>query len=1749
MRSACAWYVQESRRLRVPIHQPFIQGVDAGEINADITGVPAAAVKLFAAALSGLGTAAQQAHNNNNNDSASARQTNRSTGTSKVPPPTEGSRSSDTSRLCGLRLHWGTPGPARSPQDGSAAHHTLPHTRTRSFQRESSRSTSALTQPGRTGSTAGRANRPPHSPGPRPPEAGAGHRHAVSSSMGSSAGGGDGDSASADTALLAVLLDGIRNALLRSVESVHTLELTSFPMSEVPEKAARVLHAIAMCSNIAVLRLDRCSLTAASLTTLTATSRTFGQLREVSLADCGLTDRCQRSIVSFLKLHRDYEVEAAWSRSWRDGEDMAMHSTTSTSLSLSLSAQQQPGAGPNSAGASVRRQRRLRGLQRLNLSGNALGDATLMTLVHAIQQTANTSLKVLDLSRNRITTSGLQRLLISGMLEGSGLQTLDLSNNPAQLDVNRQQSGSPQQLRGGSFDPYLDAGASPFPAESVSHNSSENVVGGGNGPRSVIHPTVPSTVIQQFDYVATDTGQLVFKCKQPQQELQQQQQQHKRALSGSGGGQKESVSTPEVSSSLGSHTPHQLLQLSSDHAPNGVNGTAERLTSASGNGFFNGARQPPLQIPPAPANSALRFPPSYQIHSDEDETEAATVVEMDSGDEGDPLQDGHEIEDEFDAVLAGSPPPRPHRRQVQAGAAKGRGRGAGRQRMASVSSAAGVGIRSPATAGGGGGGGQRRASRPSRLLLPSNRDRGEPDPLPRSRVASFSGAFSPQFHSRSHLSSFYSTEPYARMDSQKSVSLLSRSADGVARRGGGGNGGPARSLAGRRTASSVASKLRGSAAARGPPVMGSGKKAGEGSIFGRRSRQPSKFLTSESLPAQPPPPVSQQQPPAVPPMPMPYSPYWGVPPPGLMPNAGGGGYPFYPPYGLNMSCAPLWPLDGSNPAADEARKHRHRHRHRRSSKRRSSSGHLEEARRPTAPPFKGAADTEAAAPHRRSKSARHASRAGKRRSREPQRQRHRRRHHRLPRWGFGPYGPYALPPVGMGYGGSTATSTTGSRSGSSGASSSSFTRSSSSGWSPSSDEAEAGEMPPLGTADDPLVHRSDTALFADDSPLTDGPFDPLLVSEGGGAAVALTEEEEKAKAERALWRERIPIAVKELLADRLQAEPLIAEPFWNTMMTILHDQEMGLTDKLEQHQKRTNERLQGIEAVMHERVQQLQDSMREVQAVSNKTNDALMLWQATKDAEEAAEACRRATHRLERGGEEEKGEKDPEDMIRQQLVELICMGVARLQEQIGCATAAEQKKKKETPCDAGVASASPSSNKANDKSAGGSLLAAYATPAPGAAAPVKENKRRLWIWCKTGSVLSAGEVRNKNGLCACVPTDTWEHTSPSIHVIRISGADIKPKGSAKSTKPENTQKGVTMLKFNNDGDMLFSSSRDTNCSAVGWLYDEHPTSMLGSYTTIGVGDSKRTHDHAMVALDVNRYSTLLATASAGEDTLLWSVETGTLLGSINREMSSGAAVEFSHDDRMLMLATKGRGTVRSAISIYNLPFEAPPIGEPIAPTKTVFNPYMQYESSNKDAKITFAAWGPTNDTIYFSEGGSIHVLDVETMTVKQSRRVHEGENAEISRFKFDANYLNLATASKDCTAHLLDHRDLNTIQVYQSDVPINDISINPHSDHVILGGGMDAQDVTTQGGVTTFEVKFYHKIHGQQLGQLRCHFGTITAMSFHPDGKGFCSGSYDGLIKSYRFSDEVNDAPGARPIWAGGGVLEPGGNQLHERIS
>lgn len=320
-------------------------------------------------------------------------------------------------------------------------------------------------------------------------------------------------------------------------------------------------------------------------------------------------------------------------------------------------------------------------------------------------------------------------------------------------------------------------------------------------------------------------------------------------------------------------------------------------------------------------------------------------------------------------------------------------------------------------------------------------------------------------------------------------------------------------------------------------------------------------------------------------------------------------------------------------------------------------------------------------------------------------------------------------------------------------------------------------------------------------------------------------------------------------------------------------------------------------------------------------------------------------------------------------------------------------------------------------------------------------------------------------------------------------------------------KPVTMVKFNKEGDLIFSTSKERRGVSV-W------------YTNTGERLGIFEGHQSVSGCDVNQTSTLLATAGFDLKTILWSVETGEQLAVIEQPAPC-RTVEFAHGDRLLLAVNDKKMGQQAAIHIYNLP-----VSLGVEPPKAKFNPTQTFNSSDE---ICFATWGPTNDTIYFSSAdGSVCILDVETNKEIRTAIPHKDE---VRKIHFDPNYYTLITASKDKSSMLLDARNLSVVQTYHNDMPVNDAAISPTGDHVIIGGGTEAQDVTTTGGQSKFEVKFHHKVYGDHLGSMKCHFGTINTLAFHPSGRGFASGAVDGFVKLNMFEESYFSSPGASAMW------------------
>ena len=110
------------------------------------------------------------------------------------------------------------------------------------------------------------------------------------------------------------------------------------------------------------------------------------------------------------------------------------------------------------------------------------------------------------------------------------------------------------------------------------------------------------------------------------------------------------------------------------------------------------------------------------------------------------------------------------------------------------------------------------------------------------------------------------------------------------------------------------------------------------------------------------------------------------------------------------------------------------------------------------------------------------------------------------------------------------------------------------------------------------------------------------------------------------------------------------------------------------------------------------------------------------------------------------------------------------------------------------------------------------------------------------------------------------------------------------------------------------------------------------------------------------------------------------------------------------------------------------------------------------------------------------------------------------------------TASTDRTAKIVDTVSLEVLKTFQSTVPINSAAISPLFDHVLIGGGQDASQVTTTSAKAgRFEARFFHKIYTEEFANVKGHFGPINAVAFSGDGTMFVSGGEEGYVRLHRF--------------------------------
>ncbi|XP_072045225.1 eukaryotic translation initiation factor 3 subunit I-like [Amphiura filiformis] len=310
-------------------------------------------------------------------------------------------------------------------------------------------------------------------------------------------------------------------------------------------------------------------------------------------------------------------------------------------------------------------------------------------------------------------------------------------------------------------------------------------------------------------------------------------------------------------------------------------------------------------------------------------------------------------------------------------------------------------------------------------------------------------------------------------------------------------------------------------------------------------------------------------------------------------------------------------------------------------------------------------------------------------------------------------------------------------------------------------------------------------------------------------------------------------------------------------------------------------------------------------------------------------------------------------------------------------------------------------------------------------------------------------------------------------------------------------RSITTVKYNREGDLLFSSAKDNQPTVWYSINGER----LGTFEG---------HGGAVWCIDCSWDSSKVLTGSADNSCRIWDCETGKQMGMFDTR-SAVRTCGFSYSGQTFMYSTdKAMGhaceivffDTRDSYQMKNAePFQVIPINMPKV-TSALNNGLDRY-------------------LITGHEDGSMIKWDIKSGEKMDEIKEHTKSILDIQPNNKD---MMIITASKDTSAKLFDAETLELLKTYKTERPVNSATISPIRDHVILGGGQEAMDVTTTSTrIGKFDARFFHLVFEEEFARVKGHFGPINSVAFHPDGKSFVTGGEDGYVRINNFDQQYFD--------------------------
>ncbi|KAG8184438.1 hypothetical protein JTE90_026356 [Oedothorax gibbosus] len=311
------------------------------------------------------------------------------------------------------------------------------------------------------------------------------------------------------------------------------------------------------------------------------------------------------------------------------------------------------------------------------------------------------------------------------------------------------------------------------------------------------------------------------------------------------------------------------------------------------------------------------------------------------------------------------------------------------------------------------------------------------------------------------------------------------------------------------------------------------------------------------------------------------------------------------------------------------------------------------------------------------------------------------------------------------------------------------------------------------------------------------------------------------------------------------------------------------------------------------------------------------------------------------------------------------------------------------------------------------------------------------------------------------------------------------------------ERAITQIKYNREGDLLFSCAKDPTPNVWFAINGERLGTLDG-------------HNGAVWCIDVNWDTTKVFTGAADATWGYWDVQTGTCLG-LNKTDTSVRTGAFSYSGQLLAYTTDKAMGKQCEIRVIDT----------LDPSQMSGNGHI-LSVQIPGNKITSAVWGPMDEFLLAGlDNGILAKYDLKTLSKFASKHEHKDVINDIQYNKEQTLFI---TASKDHTAKLFDTKTLELLKTYKTERPVNSAAISPIRDHVVVGGGQEAMDVTTTSSrVGKFDARFFHLVFEEEFARVKDHFGPINSVAFHPDGKSYSSGGEDGYVRVHVFDSPYYD--------------------------